>query len=102
MLRRRLGAGLSEHFTGTMGSVTLSADRIDIVSDQTRDSAVISVTTGMTLPTGLAVTGYGQPHDRRRSVEAGFVALSSVSAVVAISRRKEEGRLASAINCKMG
>jgi subtilisin family serine protease len=53
------GADFSEPFTGTLGTVTLSTDHIEIASNRTRDSAVISVTTGMTLPSGLAVTGYG-------------------------------------------
>ncbi|MGI8587203.1 MAG: S-layer homology domain-containing protein [Chloroflexia bacterium] len=53
------GADYSEPLTGTLGPVTLSADHIDIVSNSTHGSAVISVTTGMTLPKGMAVNSYG-------------------------------------------
>ncbi|HUS16870.1 MAG TPA: S8 family serine peptidase, partial [Chloroflexia bacterium] len=53
------GADFSEPFTGTLGPVTLSHDRIDMVSNSTHESTVISVTTGLTLPTGLTVNGYG-------------------------------------------
>ncbi len=53
------GADFSEPFTGTLGTATLSTDQIQLDTDQTHATTTISVTTGMTLPTGLAVTGYG-------------------------------------------
>jgi hypothetical protein len=53
------GADFAEPFTGTVGTATLSTDHIDIDSDQTHGSATISVTTGITLPSGMAVNGYG-------------------------------------------
>jgi len=53
------GAALSEPFTGTLGTVTLSTGAINLDTDRTQDQAVISVTTALTLPKGLIVTGYG-------------------------------------------
>jgi hypothetical protein len=53
------GAAFSEPITHTLGPVTLSTGAIDMDSGLTADSTTISVTTGLPLPQGLAVTGYG-------------------------------------------
>lgn len=53
------GADFSEPYTGTLGTVRLSTGAIALDSNRARDSTTFTVTTGMTLSTGLAASGYG-------------------------------------------
>jgi hypothetical protein len=53
------GADFTEPFTGTLGPVTANRDHFYLISNNPQDSALLTVTTGLTLPTGLAVNCYG-------------------------------------------